>query len=53
MRNFLTPLWDEGKQPHTFNSEVCAQLTFDSDNQTFLRKKHLQGKSQPYELSLA
>ena len=24
----------------------------DSDNETFLRKKHLRGKSQPYELIL-
>ena len=39
MRNFLTPLWNEGKQPHTFNSEVSPQLQVDSDNQTFLRKK--------------
>ena len=52
MRNFLTPLWNEGKQPRKFNSEGCLQLQVDSDNQTFLRKKKLQDKSQPYELSL-
>ena len=52
MRNFLTPLWNEGKQPRKFNSEGCSQLQVDSDNQTFLRKKKLQDKSQPYELSL-
>ena len=39
MHNFLMPLWNEGKQPHTFNSEVSPQLQVDSDNQTFLRKK--------------
>ena len=39
MRNFLTPLWNEGKQPCTFNSEVNPQLQVDSDNQTFSRKK--------------
>ena len=39
MRNFLTSLWNEGKQLQTFNSKVSPQLQIDSDNQTFLRKK--------------
>ena len=36
---FLTPLWNEGKQPRTFNCEVSPQLQVDSKNHTFLRKK--------------
>ena len=52
-RNVLTPLRNEGKQSGTFNSEDSPQLQVESDNLTFLMKKHLQGKSQPYELSLA
>ena len=51
--NFLISLWIEGKKPRTFISEVSPQLTVDSDNQIYLRKKYLQGKSQPYEVSLA
>ena len=36
---FLKPLWNEGKQPRIFNSEVSPQWQVDSNNQTFLRKK--------------
>ena len=32
MPNFLPSLWNHGKQPRTFNSDISPQYQVDSDN---------------------